>query len=87
MVNGLIRFQALHGNTQSKGLIHLDQLPPLHLQANSALLHPATIHASSREPTQQGYYSSEVCQIEGAETSKPRQQTGLKSIGLTDLFT
>ena len=34
--------------------------------------HPTIIHAGSREPTQQGYYLSEVCQIEGAETPKPR---------------
>ena len=36
-----------------------------------------------------GYYLSEVCQIEGAETPKPRYRTGLitKSIVLTDLFT
>ena len=70
-------------------ILHLDRSYPYNLQAKIRLSrHPATIQASSsREPTHQGGYSSEVCQIEGAETSKPRQRTGLKSIGLTDLFT
>ena len=68
-----------------KGSFTLTGLNPYNLQAKIRLSrHPATIQASSsREPTLQGGYSSEVCQIEGAETSKPRQRT----IGLTDLFT
>ena len=82
----LIRFQDTNG-LASKGFF-LNRSLPYDLQAIIRLSrHPATIHASFREPTHQGYYSSEVCQIEGAETSKPRQRTGLKSIGLTDLFT
>ena len=89
MVNGLIRLQALHENTHieykdSAALSIGFHSPTSYIRLSR---HPTTIHAGSREPTQQGYYLSEVCQIEGAETPKPRQRTGLKSIGLTDLFT
>ena len=56
MVNGLIRFQALHGNTQSKGLISLNRLDFITLQANSPLLLPTMgkSKASKRKPEASG---------------------------------
>ena len=89
--DSFIRLQELYMNTHSSRIQGLSGLIDHRVHSPTSYFrfsrHPTTIHAGSREPTQQGYYLSEVCQIEGAETPKPRQRTGLKSIGLTDLFT